>query len=149
MEHVEFEPLVSTTGAPAPRHTSRSSGLAVAAAVVATLAITVALLTRADRPDTPAEQPAAARAAQILPDPSTQRVTQPPSTRFQGVYESCMSDVDGSPDARERWVESCRRQADRILHGDRIYAACMRTAGGTADSSERHAAACEEQVSAP
>jgi hypothetical protein len=150
MEQIEFEPLVPQPTAPASPTTSRLGGLAVGVAVAATLAMGLAVVARSDRAEPPARQPTAAQAASILPEPpvEVEPMTAPRATRFESVYASCMSDVGGSPDAREHWVESCRREADQILHDDRIYAACMSDAGGSADSLERHAADCQEQVDA-
>ena len=151
MEQIEFEPLVSqpATSASPPRY--RLGGLAVGVAVAATMAMGLTVAARSERSGPPLQEPVA-HAASVISEPAADldlgTATRP--TRFEVAYGSCMSGVAGPPDARERWVESCRREAHEILHRERIYAACMSDAGGSADSLERHAAACDTELdSAP
>jgi hypothetical protein len=148
MEQIEFEPLTSQPPATASPRQTRLGGLAVGVAVVATLAVGLAVVARTDRTAPTAPQPVATRAASILSEPSAEAAPMiaPRPTHFEAAYSSCISHAGGSPDAREHWVDSCRREAARILHDDRIYAACMSEAGGSADSLERHAADCRGRI---
>ena len=149
LSDIELEPLVGdedTPRRPDPGH-HRLRSVAVLAALVATGALAVPVIRNDDRQAPPVE---AAPAAIVLPAPS-RTVAAPPATRpsrFSIAYAACMFDAGGSADSMEHRAVSCRREAETILHDERLVAACMRNLGGTADSLERRADECQSETEA-
>jgi len=145
---IELDPLTKEHEPPQPSH-HRFGWIVVATALIATGALAVSVLRSADREEL-SVQAEATPTANALPPPSP-TVVQPATPRrsqFAAAYEGCMADVGGSADSRERWVDICRREADKVLDDERLYAACMRNLGGSPDSQERHADKCRRQIEA-
>jgi hypothetical protein len=147
---IELDPLVIEYNAPQPPDPGhhRLGWVVVLAALVATGVLAASVMRSGDREPPPLDVAPAATVLQV-PSPT---VASPPAqrpSRFSVVYTACMSDLGGSADSRERWVDTCRREAEEILHDERLYVVCMRNLGGTADALERRADECRNQTPSP
>lgn len=150
LSSIELDPLVVEYNAPQPpdpvRH--RLGWVVVLAALAATGVFAVSVVRSGDREPPPIEAAPAATVLQLR-SPTEAVPPAPRPSRFSVAYTSCMSDLGGPADSRERWVDTCRREAEKILHDERLYADCMRNIGGTADSQERRADECRNQIQSP